>query len=126
MKNTHRESARLTLVLCLATILAACATQEEAPVQAKTTAESAITSAEAADARQFEPVLLNRARNKVADAQQLIASEEFGEAERLLEQATVDAKLAAARAETAQARKAAEEIDQSIEQLRQRLNAAQP
>lgn len=126
MTNRLLEYARPALVLCLSTILMACASSGEMPTQAQNAAESAITQAEAANAREFEPVLLNRARNKAADAQELIASEEFGEAEKLLEQATVDAQLAAARAETAQAREAVEEIDRSIEQLRQRLNAAQP
>jgi len=126
MTNRLREYARPALVLCLSILVTACASSGEKPTQAQNAAESAIIQAEAANAREFEPVLLNRARNKAADAQELIASEEFDEAEKLLEQATVDAQLAAARAETAQAREAADEIDRSIEQLRQRLNAAQP
>lgn len=123
--NRHQHKARMALVLGFSTILGACASSGKMPTEDKSAAESAIKQAEAADAREFEPVLLNRAQNKVADAEQLIASKKYQDAEALLEQATVDAQLAGARAETAKARNAVEEINQNIEQLRQRLNSAQ-
>ncbi|MEQ5835859.1 DUF4398 domain-containing protein [Marinobacter sp. NFXS9] len=116
---------RLALALGLSTLLAACASSGKIPTEDKTAAENAIQQAESSDARDFEPVLLNRAQNKVADAEQLIKDEKFNEAGDLLQQATVDAQLAAARSETAKARKAVEEINANIEQLRQRLNQAQ-
>ncbi|WP_111498342.1 MULTISPECIES: DUF4398 domain-containing protein [Marinobacter] len=123
--NRHHEKARLALVLGLAGFMAACASSGTMPSEDKSAAEGAIRQAETSDARDYEPVLLNRAQNKVADAQQLIDAEKFREAEDLLEQATVDAELAAARTETAKAREAVDEINENIEQLRQQLNAAQ-
>lgn len=77
------------------------------------------------DARDYEPVLLNQAQNKIADAEQLMEVEKYREAERLLEQASVDAQLAAARSDTAKAKQAVEEINGNIEALRQRMEKGQ-
>ncbi|TBW56402.1 DUF4398 domain-containing protein [Marinobacter halodurans] len=123
--NRQTVYVRLALAMGLSTLLAACASSGKMPTEDKTAAENAIQQAESADARDFEPVLLNRAQNKVADAEQLIKAKKFHEAEDKLEQATVDAQLAAARSETAKARKAVEEINANIEQLRQRINDTQ-
>lgn len=121
----HRQAGRVLLVLGLTSLMAACASKGTPPHQELNAATEALNQAEAADARDFEPVMLNRAQNKIADARQLIDSQKFDEAERMLEQAQVDAKLAAARSETAKARNAVEEINRSIEQLRQQLNSMQ-
>ena len=119
----YDKAGRIALVFGLTTLMAACASKGTVPHQDLNAAEESVRQAEAADARDFEPVLLNRAQNKVADARQLIDQESYQEAERMLEQAQVDAQLAEARAETAKARNAVEEVNQSIEQLRRQLNS---
>lgn len=88
-------------------------------------AQDAIQRAEANDAREYEPVLLNQARNKVADAELLIEDREYREARRMLEKAAADARLAAARSDTAKTRNAAEELNQSIDALRQQIDGQQ-
>ncbi|AOY88027.1 hypothetical protein BKP64_07505 [Marinobacter salinus] len=117
----HRLFARPLIVLGLATALIACAGPGPKPDSQLQSAQSSIQQAEAADARQFEPVLLNQAQNKLADARELIDREQYGEAQHLLEQAAVDAQLAAARSQTERARQAVAEINRSIENLQNQL-----
>lgn len=124
--ETQRISLTRTLTtLTLATLLAACAGPGPKPNSELQSAESAIKQAEAADARRFEPVLLNEAKNKVADARGLMDKERYKEARRLLEQAEVDAQLAGARSETEKAQQAVAEINSNIENLRKQINSNQ-
>lgn len=109
----------------LALILGGCASSGERPSADLQSAESALQQAVASDAREYQPVLLNDAQNKVADAKSLIDKKDYQKAERLLEQAAVDAQLAGARSETAKARQAVEEVNRNIESLRQRINQSQ-
>ncbi|HEA53220.1 hypothetical protein LCGC14_0655170 [marine sediment metagenome] len=109
----------------IALTIGGCASPGEPPEADLQSAESSLQQAVAADAREFEPVLLNNAQNKVADAKNLIEKEKYTEAERLLKQASVDAQLAGARAETAKAKRAVEEINGNIEALRKRMNQDQ-
>ncbi|WP_166267019.1 DUF4398 domain-containing protein [Marinobacter caseinilyticus] len=124
MKPNYSILRPLT-VLGLAVSLMACAGPGPRPDSQLQSAESDIKQAEAADARQFDPVLLNQAKNKLADAQQLMNQEQYREAERLLEQASVDAQLAGARSETEKARRAVAEINTTIENLRKQLKMDQ-
>lgn len=112
-------------VFGIAVALGGCASSVERPDGKLKTAESSIQQAVSSDARKFEPVLLNEAQNKVADAEELIEKENYREAGRLLEQASVDAQLAGARSDTAKARQAVEEINRNIEALRQRMENSQ-
>jgi len=121
----HIRFSRPLIILGLAVTLAAWAGPGPRPDSNLRLATVSITQAEAADARQFEPILLNQAQNKVADARELIDREEYREAERLLEQAAVDAQLAGARSETEKARRAVEEINANIENLRRQLEMDQ-
>lgn len=117
----HRLLARTLIIIGLTMALMACAGPGPKPDSQLQSAQSAIQQAEAADARQFEPVLLNRAQNKLADARELIDREQYTEAQRLLEKAAVDAQLAAARSQTERATQAVAEINRSIENLQNRL-----
>ncbi|MBQ0833276.1 DUF4398 domain-containing protein [Marinobacter sp.] len=123
--NKHKSMLYTAGITGIALTIGGCASPGEPPDADLQSAESSLQQAVAADAREFEPVLLNNAQNKVADARNLIDQEKYTEAERLLEQATVDAQLAGARAETAKAREAVEEINGNIESLRNRINQDQ-
>jgi chromosome segregation ATPase len=109
-------------IVALMLTLGGCASSVERPDSDLQTAESSVQQAVASDAREFEPVLLNKAQNKVADAKNLMEQEKYAQAERLLEQAAVDAQLAGARSETTKAQKAVEEINRNIESLRKQVN----
>ncbi|MEX0605698.1 MAG: DUF4398 domain-containing protein [Marinobacter sp.] len=121
----HQYLGRTVVIFGLAATLAACAGPGPKPDSELQTAESAIQQAEASDAREFNPIILNDAQNKVADARELIEQEKYPEAERLLEQAEVDAQLAGARSETDKARDAVQQLNKNIETLRQQMQAEQ-
>lgn len=121
----HTSMLGAASILGIAVVVGGCASSVERPDGELQTAESAIQQAVSSDARDFEPVLLNQAQNKVADAEKLIEGEKYREAGRLLEQATVDAQLAGARSDTEKAKQAVEEINRSIESLRQRMEDRQ-
>jgi phosphotransacetylase len=123
--NKHKSMYSAAGILGFAVFIGGCASTGERPDSQLQTAESAIQQAVSSDARDFEPVLLNQAQNKVADAEKLIETEDYREAARLLEQASVDAQLAGARSDTAKAQQAVEEINGNIETLRQRLQENQ-
>ncbi len=122
MKPLNRL-AGIWLVVATTTLLVACAGPGPKPDSELQAAESSVQQAEAADARKFEPVLLNQAQNKVADARELMDEEQYRKAERLLEEAAVDAQLAAARSETEKAQRAVAEINRSIDELQDQLEA---
>lgn len=119
--NTLQHFLFPWLVICTSTFLMACAGPGPKPDSELQTAESSVRQAESADARKFEPVLLNQAQNKVADARELMDQEQYRKAERLLNEAAVDAQLAAARSETEKARRAVAEINRSIDELQDQL-----
>ncbi|MFO7993153.1 MAG: DUF4398 domain-containing protein [Marinobacter sp.] len=123
--NKHTSMLGAASIISIALLAGGCASSGERPDGQLQTAESAIQQAVSADARDFEPVLLNQAQNKVADAEELIEEEKYREASRLLEQASVDAQLAGARSDTAKAEQAVEEINSNIDSLRQRIEERQ-
>lgn len=102
-------------------LLGGCASTEPRPNQSLNVTRAAITEAESAGAREAAPVLLNRARTRIDDARGLIDAEEYAEARRELEKATADARLAKARAQTAQAQRAVDELNETIDMLRERM-----
>lgn len=122
----HKVITRILIILGLSTMLIACAGPGPRPDSQLQIAASSIQQAEAADARKFDPVLLNQAQNKLADARELIEREEYTEAQRLLEEAAVDAQLAAARSQTEKAQRAVAEINRSIQNLENQLETDQP
>lgn len=123
--NKHTSKAGTAGVLGAMIVLGGCASSGEPPESELRAAETSVQQAVSSDARDFEPVLLNQAQNKIADAEELIEREKYFDAERLLEQADVDAQLAGARANTAKAKQAVEEINQNIDSLRQRIEDRQ-
>ena len=123
--NKHKSMLHTAGLAGIALIIGGCASPGERPDADLNNAQNSIQEAVSADAREYEPILLNDAQNKVADAENLIDQEKYVEAERLLEQAAVDAQLAEARSDTAKARQAVKEINDNIESLRQQINQDQ-
>lgn len=123
--NKHTSMLGAAGIIGIAVVVGGCASSVERPDEQMQSAESAIQQAVSSDARDFEPVLLNQAQNRVADAEELIEAEKYMEATRLLEKASVDAELAGARSGTAKAQQAVEEINSNIEALRQRIEESQ-
>ena len=111
-------AAALAAVLVLA---AGCAGTPEVPEQALARAEAGIENAERSGARQFATEELDAARNKLTQARAAVDDEDMLAAQRYAEQAALDAELAAATARNYKAQESANELDRSIEVLREEI-----
>lgn len=94
--------------------LAACASTPREPVEQIGKAESAIETAKDQTAGIAPPSELAQARNKLRLSEEAIQDRRFERADRLAQQAEVDARLAAKRAQLAKAQRAVAEIEASI------------
>jgi len=81
-------------------------------------AELAVRQAAESKAPVYAPSELRAAQEKAMGAQRAMSAEEYDEARRLAEQAVVDARLAQARANAADAQKNAQEVRSTISALR--------
>lgn len=102
-----------------AVFVAGCASQPERPVAEMSRAKALIEQAEQQGAQQFAGAELERARQKLSQADAAVERGDTEEAARLSLQAALDAELAGAKARSAEAKKSADELDQSVESLRQ-------
>lgn len=110
--------AALALALGL---LAGCATTP-APTQQMAVSRAAVENARAAGGNQYAPVELQRAMNKLDAAEKAMAREDYVEAEKLAQQAEVDARLASAKAQSAKAQRASAAVEEDIRVLRQEID----
>ena len=112
-------------VLAAAVLLAGCASGPRiAPEVARAEiaeARAAVSQAEQADAATHAPIALRTARQKVEDATQALATGQIERADRLAEQAAVDARLAEARARAVVAETAVNEVREAIQALRDEI-----
>jgi hypothetical protein len=102
----------------LLVFVASCAGSPERPVMELTRAKTLIDQAEKTGAPRFAAAELERARNKVAAAESAASNGEQETARSLATEAALDAEYAAALASAAEAKQAEEEIQKSVESLR--------
>jgi len=124
MNLTIRGAGLAGTLLALAT-LTACSMGIERPTAELADASSSIESAEAAGADRYSSIALATARNKLAKAERLADKGSNVEAMRLAHEADLDAQLAAATADAAQAKEAVESIRESTRRLKGELDRAQ-
>lgn len=105
--------------------IAGCASTGERPERELAVAETNIQQAEQAGANQYAAQPLDSARDKLAAAQTAVAREEMHAAQRLAEEAAVDAELAGAMARNRKAEEAVEELNETIDVLREEIARAQ-
>lgn len=113
----------LTLLLALACglLLSACGVSSPPPAGAIAQAELAVTQATSNGAEELAPASLRLAREKLVAAKQATASQDYLAAERLAEQAQVDAQAAEAHAMMQKAKHDDADMRASIDTLRQEL-----
>ena len=116
--NARRVLAGPVAAVALGALLAACGSTPPPPVDAVAAAQTAVTSAEQANAATLAPAELDRARDKLLRAQAAIQQEDNVEARRLAEQASVDARLAETRARATLANRNAEEFQAGLDAVR--------
>jgi hypothetical protein len=81
-------------------------------------AKASVQRAEQSGAPELAPVEMAAARDKLTRAEKAATDREAGPADRLAEQANIDAQLAEATAQQQRSRKAAMEFDASMQTLR--------
>ncbi|HEX6259990.1 MAG TPA: DUF4398 domain-containing protein [Woeseiaceae bacterium] len=101
--------------------LSACATAPQPPTQALQAAESAIASAEQARVANYASAELRQAREKLAAARTEVRMEEMVKARYLAEEALVHAELASAQAEEIKSKAVNDEMQKSIDTLKQEM-----
>ena len=111
----QQKNLRWCVLLILVMLSGACA--GIAPTGKMANLEYAINDAHKADAPTYAPLELRFAEDKYQAAKKAIADEEYEQAERLIDQALLDAQLAQEKALSAKAEKDAFEMRQSIEAL---------
>lgn len=123
VKNRTRPALPLRLATICAGILllAACASAPLPPTQQLQAAELAITNAEQARVADFAAEDLNRAREKLTAAKTAVQQEDMVHAAYLADEARVSAELASARTEMLKARAVNEEMQKSIDTLKQEM-----
>jgi predicted S18 family serine protease len=128
-RNQGVPSLRRLAAAALLLTLAACASTPPAPTHALQAAETAITNAEQARVADYASIELNEARENLAAARKAVQDEDMARAERLAEQSRVNAELASAHAELTRARAINEEMQRSIDVLKEEMQrgpGAQP
>ncbi|HBR98015.1 MAG TPA: hypothetical protein DD979_11650 [Gammaproteobacteria bacterium] len=108
----------------IATGLAACSSMP-APTTEVALSESAVKDAEVAGAREYAPLELRRANEKLSQARKAMEEKEFEEAKLYAEQALVDAELAEAKSYSGKSDVAVRELRDSIALMRQEIDRAQ-
>jgi hypothetical protein len=111
------ELISVTAIAC--GLLGGCATQGPPPSEQVTRAQTVIEQADKAGAQRYAAADLQRAHDELSDAEKSNAEGKYDEARRCAESAAVDADLASARAADAEAQRAAHEVVQANETLRQ-------
>jgi hypothetical protein len=120
---TRSPFAAAGLVATLA-LLAACASAPPAPQSALDAARVAISNAEKSDANRHAGAELGEARQKLALADGAVPQESMIEAERLAQQARVQAELASARTAAAKAALVNAELARGAKALNEEMQRA--
>jgi hypothetical protein len=105
--------------VAIAAVLAGCASEPQRPSADMARAQTLIQEADKGNTQQYAAAELQQAHDKLNEAERASKDGRNEEAERLAMQATLDAEYATAKARHVEAQKAAEELDRSLESLRQ-------
>jgi ribosome-associated translation inhibitor RaiA len=105
-------------------VLAGCATPPQPPTQELQAAESAISNAEQARVADYASAELTTARQKLALANTAVRDNKMVEAEYLAVESRTHAELALARAEELKAKAVNDDMQKSIDTLKQEMQRA--
>lgn len=105
-------------------VLAGCATPLKPPTQALQAAESAISNAEQARVADYAFADLTTARQKLALANTAVRNDQMVQGEYLAIESRAHAEVALARSEELKAKAVNDEMQKSIDTLRQEMNRA--
>ena len=101
------------------TCLGGCATQGPQPTDDMTRAKALVEQADKAGAQRYAAADLQKAHDEFSNAERANSEKKYNDARRYAESAVADADVATARASAAEAQRAAHEVTQGNETLRQ-------
>lgn len=110
---------RIGLIPVVAACLGACATQGPQPTEEMTRAKALIEQADRVGAQRYAAADLQRAHDELSNAERATGEKKYDDARRYAESAAADADVATARASAGEAQRAAHEVMQGNETLRQ-------
>jgi hypothetical protein len=114
------------LILSLGLVALTACSSKQPPTRELALAESAVEKASRSGGYEYAPLELRAAQEKLTQARLAIQDKQYVEAQRLLEQARVDARLAEEMTGTVRSRQAVEELQKSIDLLNQELKRSMP
>lgn len=120
MSLVQRSTAVLPMML-LAWALSGCASDKTPATADVAVSQAALAAATSAGAATVAPDEMQAARDKLTRANQALAARDYRTATDLANQAAADAQLAQSKANSAKATSAAEELQKSIQALREEL-----
>jgi len=116
----RKRAAHILGVGWAALALASCASVPP-PVEEMASASTSISLAEQAGAAEDAPLEIASARQKLKTARAAMAEEDYVTATRLTEKAQIEAELAQAKAQSATAQRALQQVRESIRLLREEI-----
>lgn len=121
MKLRHIDKISIPLLIIATAGVAGCSTM--APPKAELDqARISVEDAQQNEADRFAAVALNRAKDRISQAEEAMEQEDYKLAKQLAEKATADARLASATAQTEKTRKALDEVNSSLNSLGSELD----
>ena len=121
MPDGHRVRLGVYAGIVLAASLAAGCASAPRPQAQMTRADTLVGEAERGQAQRYAAADLQRARDELGSAQRAQAAHHYRRARALAESAAADANLATARASDATAERAAAQVRDSLDTLRQQI-----
>jgi hypothetical protein len=120
-RATPGKPATAVLAAAMLVFAGACASTPDRPEGELATAEAGIAQAQQSGAAEHSPAELAAAQNKLAEAKSAAERDDMLAARRLAEQAALDAELAVAMTRNQQAVSAVDELNDTIEALREEI-----
>jgi pyruvate kinase len=111
-----------TAALLGCALVSGCATQGKRPTEELTKARTVVEQADKGNAQRYAAADLQRAHDEMTSADNAANNKKYDDARRLAENAEVDADLAMARANSGEAQRALQDIQQGIETLKHEAN----
>ena len=124
MKNISKHQWRRAAgaIGLAAAVMAGCASAPPAPTEQLAVSKGAVANAVDAGGPEFAPAEMRTAQDKLERANQAMGAKDYELAKSLAEQAQVDAQLAASKARSAKAQKAALAVQEDSRVLREEMN----
>jgi len=123
------NAIRIVTLCCLvpaALCLGACSVSKETKALVARTETAVMQAQQTLGNNEASAIDLQRAKDELAQAQKAVKSGDDKPAQRLAQQAALDAELALSKAQTATARKASDELQASIKALRAEAQRGTP